>query len=135
MLDKLPADIVALIDTVFTAFNSKNATLLNSVYDANVVIVDGFAPYRWSGAQAVAEWWADAKAWAEAGGVENEHLDHKGILAWGVSGDRAYASISATLTITLRNGKQIIRPGILTYTFARQSDVWRAEGHAWGRLS
>ena len=61
MLDELPADIVALIDTVFTAFNSKNATLLNSVYDANVVIVDGFAPYRWSGPQALAEWWADAK--------------------------------------------------------------------------
>jgi ketosteroid isomerase-like protein len=135
VLDKLPADIVALIDTVFTAFNRKNATLLNSVYGANVVIVDGFAPYRWSGPQALAEWWADANAWAEAGGVESEHLDHKGILAWGVSGDRAYASISATLTITLRNGKLITRPGILTYTFARQSDVWRAEGHAWGRLS
>ena len=52
MPDKLPADIVALIDTVFTAFNSKNATLLSSVYGANVVIVDGFAPYRWSGPQA-----------------------------------------------------------------------------------
>ena len=135
MLDELPADIVALIDTVFTAFNSKNATLLNSVYGANVVIVDGFAPYRWSGPQALAEWWADAQTWAEAGGVESEHFAHKGILAWGVSGDRAYASISATLTITLGNGKLIIRPGILTYTFARQSDVWRAEGHTWGRLS
>ena len=135
MLDKLPADIVALIDTVFTAFNSKNATLLNSVYGANVEIVDGFAPYRWSGPQALAEWWADANKWAEAGGVEHEQLDQKGILAWGVSGDRAYASISATLTITLRIGKLITRPGILTYTFARHGDVWLAEGHTWGRLS
>jgi ketosteroid isomerase-like protein len=135
MPKELPADILALIDTVFKAFNSKNSILLNSVYGGDVVIVDGFAPYRWSGPKALDKWWADAKTWAEVGGVEKEHLAHKGILAWGLSGSRAYVSISATLTITLKKGKPVIRPGTLTYTFAKSGEVWKAEGHTWGRLS
>jgi ketosteroid isomerase-like protein len=135
MSQELPADITALIDTVFHAFNAKNATLFHSVYGDNVVIVDGFAPYRWFGPKALAEWWADAQTWAEEGGVEHEHLAYQGIRAWGCSGHRAYASIAATLTITRKQGEPIVRPGTLTYTFARRGEVWKAEGHTWGRLS
>jgi hypothetical protein len=36
-----PTDIVALVDTVFRAFNSKDSTLLKSVYAGNLVIIDG----------------------------------------------------------------------------------------------
>ena len=135
MPKELPSEIMALIGTVFKAFNSKSSTLFKSVYGGDVVVIDGFAPFRWIGPNAVAEWWADAEKWAKDGGVEKEHLAFKGILAWGLSGNRAYASISATLTITLKKGGPIIRPGTLTYTFAKLGDVWKAEGHAWGRLS
>jgi hypothetical protein len=75
--------------------------------------------------------------WPNGGptGVEKEYLAYNGMTAWGLSGARAYASISATLTITLKNGTQITRPGILTFTFAKLNEGWKAEGHAWGRLS
>jgi ketosteroid isomerase-like protein len=53
----------------------------------------------------------------------------------GVSGNRAYGSISTTLTITLKKGDPIVQPGTLTFTFAKLGDTWKAEGHAWGRLS
>jgi hypothetical protein len=97
------------------AFNSKDFALLKRIYGDNLVIV--------------------AVTWAKDGGVESEHLSSQGIRAWGVSGDRAYASISATLTITLKRGEPIIRPGILTFTFGKLDEGWKAEGHAWGRLS
>ncbi len=135
MAEELPGELKALIDAVFKAFNSKNSTLLNSVYGGDLVVIDGFAPFRWIGPNALKQWWADAEKWAEDLGVEKEHLAFRDILAWGLSGNRAYASISATLTITLKNAETIIRPGILTYTFAKLGDVWKAEGHAWGRLS
>jgi ketosteroid isomerase-like protein len=131
----LPAEIIALIDTVFKAFNNKDSDLLHSVYAGNVVVVDGFAPYRWTGPNALAEWWADTEKWAKEGGVEKEHLAYNGMPAWGLSGSRAYASISATLTITLKKGTSITRPGILAFTFAKLDEGWKAEGHAWGRLS
>jgi len=135
MPDELPDEITALIHTVFEAFNSKNFELMKGVYHDDVVIVDGFGSFRWIGPSALNQWWAEAEKWAQEGGVEKEHLANQGILAWGLNGNRAYASISAVLTITLKNGNQIVRPGTLTYSFARAGDRWRAEGHTWGRLS
>ena len=135
MATELPNEIAALIETVFEAFNSKNPTLFKSVYGGDVVVIDGFAPFRWIGPNALAEWWADAEKWAKGGGVQKEQLVSNGILAAGLSGDRAYASIAAILTITLKKGEPIVRPGTLTFTFAKLGAAWKAEGHAWGRLS
>jgi ketosteroid isomerase-like protein len=135
MADQPPDEIMALIDSVFNAYNSKNHALMSSIYGDDVVIVDGFGPFRWFGPNAFNNWWADAEKWVQAGGVEKEHLVNQGVLTWGLSGNRAYASISAILTITLKKGEPIIRPGILTYSFAKTGDVWKAEGHTWGRLS
>jgi hypothetical protein len=109
--------------------------LLKSVYAGNLTIIDGFGRYRWIGPNALDEWWADAEKWAKDGGVESEHLSSQGIRAWGMSGDRAYASLSATLTIKLIKGEPIDRPGTLTSTFGKVGETWKAEGHAWGPLS
>ena len=130
-----PAEIMGLINTALDAFNRKDSAAFNSVYGGDVVIVDGFAPFRWIGPGAAARYLADAETWVKAGGVLNEHISFEGIRAYEVSGTRAYASLSATLTITLKAGEPIVRPGILVYTFSRQGDVWKAEGHTWGRLS
>jgi ketosteroid isomerase-like protein len=132
---QLPADIVGLVDTVFKAFNSKDFALLKSVYGGDLVIIDGFGQYRWIGQNALEEWWHDAETWAKDLGVVGEHLSSQGIRAWGVSGDRAYVSMSATLTIKLKKGEPIVRPGILIFTLAMLGNVWKAQGHAWGRLS
>jgi ketosteroid isomerase-like protein len=135
MQKELPREVTALIARVFEAYSRKNFPLLKSVYRGNVVIVDGFAPFRWVGRNALDKWWTDVKRWVKAGGVEKEHLAYEAIRAWGLSGNRAYATVSATLTITLSQGKPIIRPGILTLTFARRGKTWKAEGHTWSRLN
>jgi ketosteroid isomerase-like protein len=128
-------EIMALINTSLDAFNRKDSIGFNSAYGGDVVIVDGFAPFRWIGPGAEARWWADAETWAKEGGVLKEHISIEEVRHSEVSGNRAYAVLSATLTITLKAGESIVRPGILVYTFARQGDVWKAEGHTWGRLS
>jgi len=135
MADQAPEEIMALIDTVFKAYNAKDRALMSSLYGDEVAIVDGFAPFRWSGPDAFNNWWAGAEKLLQAGGVESEHLANQRIKAWGLSGNRAYAAISAVLTLTLKKGEQIIRPGTLTYTFAITGTGWKAEGHTWGRLS
>ena len=130
-----PIEIKTLIDTAFSAFNSKNSSLFNSTFGGEVVIVDGFAPYRWLGPNAQGRWWDDAERWAKDLGVENEHLSFQGMLHWEVVGTRAYAVVSATLTITLGNADPITRPGILTYNFVKLGEEWKVEGQTWGRLS
>jgi len=71
----------------------------------------------------------------KAGGVASEQWSSKGYVPGVWFMKRAYASVSATLTIKLIKGEPIIRPGTLVYTFGKLSNVWKAEGHAWGRLS
>lgn len=135
MPNEPPAEIMGLINTALDAFNRKDPTAFNSVFGGDVVIVDGFAPFRWIGPGAEARWWADGEAWGKTGGVVKEHISLEGIRCCEVSGTRAYAVLSATLTITLKTAEPIVRPGTLTYTFARQGDAWKAEGQYWGRLS
>ena len=81
--------------------------MFNSVFGEDVVIVDGFAPFRWIGPGAEARWWTDAETWGKAGGVLKEHLSFEEIRCCEVSGTRAYAVLSATLTITLKAGEPI----------------------------
>jgi hypothetical protein len=86
-----PAEIMALINTALEAFNRKDAAVFNSVFGGDVVIVDGFAPFRWIGPDALARWWADAETWGKAGGVVKEHISFDGIRRTEVSGTRGYA--------------------------------------------
>jgi hypothetical protein len=130
-----PADIVALIDTVFKAYTSHNFNLLKTVYGDNLTIIDGFAPYHWIGPNALDQWWGDAEKWNKDMAVESEDLSSEGIRAWVVSGDRAYASISATLRIKLKQRESLTRPAILVLTFGKLGGIWKADGQAWARVS
>jgi len=129
------AEIESVITTALDAFNRKDAAMFTGVFGGQVVIIDGFAPFRWIGPDAAARWWADAEVWAHNGGVTKEHIALDEIRFCEVNGSRAYAVLSATLTINLKAAEPIIRRGSLVYTFGRQGGVWKAEGHAWGRSS
>jgi hypothetical protein len=130
-----PAEIMTLVTTVLDAFNRKDSAVFNSVFGGDVVITDGFAPFRWIGPGAKARWWADVETWGKAGGVVKEHVAVEEIRWCDVTGTRAYVVLSARLTITLKAGEPIVRPGILVYTCARLRGAWKLEGQTWGRLS
>ena len=135
MLKEPKDEILELVNTALDSYNRKDSEAFKSIYSGDIVIVDGFAPFRWIGPGAPDRWWADAENWIKAGGVLKEHISFEGMRCCEVIDTRGYAVLSATLTITLKSGEQIIRPGILVYSFARQGQVWKAEGHTWGRLS
>jgi hypothetical protein len=134
MPNKLPAEIKGVIDMALTAFNSKNGDLFESTFAGEVVIVDGMAPYRWTGPNAQSRWLTDAKRWAHELGVSNEHIAYDKIVHAEVVGTHAYVVLSATLSFTLK-GERGSRSGILTYTFVKQGEEWKIESQAWGRLS
>ena len=135
MAEESSMEIKAVIDRVLSSFNSKNANLFNSSFGGEVVIVDGFAPFRWIGPNAQERWWTEAERWGEELGVASEHLSVEKMLHCQVVGTRAYAVLSATLTIGLKKGEWIIRPGILIYTLIKVGGEWKAESQTWGRLN
>ena len=130
-----PAEIRALIDAVLGGFNSKDAVLYNSAFGADAVVIDGIAPYRWTGPNAQARWFSDAEKWVHDFGVESENVVCDRIVHASVVGMHAYVVLAATLHFSLNSGESGSKPGILTFTFAKQGDKWKVESQAWGRLS
>jgi hypothetical protein len=126
-------EIKAVVDSVLGAFNSKNSKLFNDSFAGEVAIIDGFAPFRWIGPNAQARWWADAERWGKQLGVASERISVEKTLHWQMVGTRAYTVLSATLTIGLKKGESIIRPGILIYTLVELNGEWKAESQTWGR--
>jgi hypothetical protein len=134
MPEELPAEIKALIDAVLGGFNDKNAARYSSAFGGEVVIVDGIAPYRWTGPNAQGRWFADGEKWAHDLDVAGETITCDKIVHAAVVGTNAYVVLSATLSFLLK-GERGIKPGILTFTFAKQGNEWKVTTQAWARLS
>jgi ketosteroid isomerase-like protein len=134
MPNEPPAEIKAVIDKVLGGFNSKDSALYTSAFSGDAVVIDGIAPYLWSGPNAPARWFSDAEKWVHDFGVENETIACDRIVHAAVVGTHAYVVLSATLSFTLK-GQSGGRPGILTFTFAKQGEQWKVKSQAWGRLS
>jgi hypothetical protein len=114
-----PAEIKAAIDTLLGGFNKKGAALYSSAFSADAVVVDGMAPYRWTGPNSPGRWFADAEKWAHEVGVADESLGDQKVVHAEVVGARAYVALAATLSFKLK-GQPHSRPGILTFTLASQ---------------
>lgn len=130
-----PAEIQALIDAVLGGFNNKDSVLYNSAFGKDAVVIDGIAPYRWTGPNAQARWFSDAEKWVHDFGVENETIVCDRIVHASAGETHAYVVLSATLFFSLNGGQSGSKPGILIFTFAKQGDKWKVESQAWGRLS
>lgn len=135
MPNEPPAEIKAVIDTVLDGFNNKDSVLYNSAFSRDAIVIDGIAPYRWTGPNAPARWFSDAEKWVHEFGVENENIACDKIVHAAVVGTHAYVVLSATLSFSLKGGQTGSRPGILTFTFGKQGDKWKVESQSWGRLS
>jgi len=128
---KPPVEIWRLIDAHTGGFNSQSPDVFLSVFADNAIIIDGIAPYRWLSPNAPAQWLSDVEKWRKANGVIEEHLSYE-MGFWTVEGDHAYAVVSGTLTVKLRN-QSVIRTGTLAYTFAKNDGTWKIGAQAWGR--
>ena len=127
-----PNEIKALVDKALDGFNRKDSVLYNSCFGGDVVILDGMAPYRWTGPNAQGRWFADAEKWAHDLDVAEEIITYDRIVRADVVDTHAYVVLSAKLSFTLM-GQRASRLGILTFTLAKQGDEWKIESQAWGR--
>ena len=132
---EVPSEIQALIDKLVGGFNNKDSALYNSAFSGDAIVIDGIAPYRWTGSNAQARWLSDAVKWLHDFSVENENLVCDKILHAAVVGTDAYVVISATLHLKLKGGQGGSRPGILILTLVKKGDEWKIGSQAWGRLS
>src|SRR5690242_850193 len=103
--NELPAEIKAVIDTVLGGFNRKDSALYSSAFGRDAVVIDGIAPYRWTGPNAQDRWFSEAEKWVHDFNVENETIACDRIFHAAVVGTHAYVVLSATLSFRLKGGQ------------------------------
>jgi hypothetical protein len=128
-----PPEIQTLIDSHVRGFNTGDDDLFLSVFGDTAIIIDGIAPFRWLNPDAPAHWLMDAAKWRAGLGVTREHLAYR-VDFCSVEGSFAYAVLSGTLTVSLKD-QSMVRTGTLAYTFANRDGRWKIESQAWGRVS
>lgn len=133
MTNQPPAELNALIEAHIHAFNTQDLAGFLSVFGPDAIVVDGIAPYCWLNPDAPAHWLEDVDRWRIANGVKGERLTYE-MGFWNVEGRYAYAVISGTLSVDLKEAT-VVRTGTLAYTFAMNDDVWKIQAQAWGRTS
>src|SRR5215468_1636484 len=99
---QIPTEIKAVIDKVLGGFNSKDSAMYNGAFSSDAVVIDGMAPYRWTGPNAQDRWFADAEKWAHDLGVADENIAYDRVVRADVVGTHAYVVLSAKLSFTLK---------------------------------
>jgi hypothetical protein len=133
MTTPIPTELGDLIAAHIDSFNAQDDARLVGLFGKNAVVIDGIAPFYWPSPNAPANWVADVAKWRETFGVTAEKFTYD-VGFWSVEGSSAYASVDGTLTVTMK-GQDVVRTGILAYTFTKRDGGWEIDAQAWARTS
>jgi hypothetical protein len=129
--------LLAPLKKLISAFNHQDPKLPPDVFAARSVIVDGLAPYSWSGPAAAATWYQRqiGSTPAEQQGFREAHerlaiADPRFIRT---DADRVYFVIEGTLTYS-RQEIEHRTIGLWTVTETKTGDHWLIESLSWGVL-
>ena len=129
-----PRELIAVIQADFDGFNSNNFALSNSQYGSEVVILDSFPPYRWQGAEAHAQWWADFRSIAKEINATGYHSSFKEPTDWEESNGRAFVTFPEIFAWTA-GGKTYTENLICMDVLTKNGTAWKIIGVACNQLS
>lgn len=108
--------------------------MLTNAYTSDPTIVDEFAPYEWSGPNAVRQYASDLHAWLRAGNLKSVHVTFDAVRFWDTKGDRAWITMPATFSFTI-NGKLGSESGTYAFVLVRINGAWKAKSSSWATTS
>jgi ketosteroid isomerase-like protein len=118
------AILMVPINAMIAATNADNMAGIDAYYTPDAVIVDEFAPYRWTGQAAATQWWNGVRKMSVTSGTANVHATVQRLKYYQVAGDDAYAVVPLHITYTLKS-QSAYEDGILTLTLRRGGGIWR----------
>ena len=120
-----PAAVLMVpINAMIAATNADNLAGIDAYYTRDAVIVDEFAPYRWTGQAAATQWWNGVRKMSATLGTAHVHATVQRLKQYQVSGDDAYVVVLLHITYTLKN-QPAYEDGILTLTLRRDGGTWK----------
>ena len=125
--------LAALPAKMMAALLANDAATLHATCAPSTTIIDEFAPYSWSGADACVRWAAAFKVFA----AQAKLTGFKGVVApkpfIDVSGAKAYVTAKVTFTATM-SGKPVSELGTWAFVVAKSGTAWKITSMAWGTL-
>jgi ketosteroid isomerase-like protein len=126
-----PGDVMAPIRQGIDGFNKGDTKTAFAAYSkGDVTMVDEFAPFRWTGPNAV-EAWSDAYAkHAAATGVTDGTVKYGEPTRTEIAGSLAYVVVP-TVYLYKDHGKDTAEEGSLTFLLRAEADGWKIRGWTW----
>lgn len=130
-----PSDaVMEPINALIAAANADDAAAMDRYVTGDAVVVDDFAPYRWTGAHAARQWWTAIDALFAKAGITNLRATASPVAQYSVSGDAAYVVVPLAVSYELK-GKRALSTGLWTCVVHRTGTAWRVAVVAWGTLT
>ena len=109
------------IYAIMAAANANNLAMMKKFYTSSPVIIDEFAPYRWSGPNAVATWFA-VGAFLTMVKTTQVHGTFADSSYWDAAKDRAEIMMPATFTFLVA-GKPATDSGFWTFSAGEERQL------------
>jgi ketosteroid isomerase-like protein len=128
------ADVTAVVDAALSAGQRGDVAAMRAQYAQDCAFVDEFAPFLWTGPNAIDRYFASAGQTYQ----ETRHTADK--VAAGpaafvyVSGDRAFVVEPVSGTASIR-GKPYAAKGAFAFTLARIDGHWKITSQTWTKAS
>lgn len=117
-------DATRTVTGVLDKFNAGDINAFFAAHEHSAVIIDEFAPYSWTGANAVQHWAADYGKDAAKRGITGGHVDYGRPLQASSDGTHAYIVLPATYRFK-QAGKRMAGKGSMTFVMQRHGAVWK----------
>jgi len=126
-----PGEPMTPIRQFIDGFNNGDTKTAYAAYAAgNIIIIDEFAPHRWSGPDAAHKWAAAYDKHATATGVSDGHVSYKDPTRVEAEGGFAYVVIPTVYTYK-EHGKAMVEEGQMTYALRSGASGWKITGWTW----
>ena len=122
--------ILAVVHHWVDSFNKGDSASALATCADESAIIDDVPPYQWHGAGACKAWYNDLSAFLKKNEMAFDNSTIDKVRNFEVTGDRAYAVVSATFTTKVKDAPQTEK-GIWTFAMKKGGQGWRITGWTW----
>ena len=124
-------DVMTPIKQFIDGFNSGNTKSAYAAYaSGDILIIDEFAPHRWTGPHAAQEWAAAYEKHASATGVSDGSVKYGEPTRSEIEGDVAYV-IVPTVYNYKQDGRPTTEEGQMTFVLHGSAAGWKISSWTW----
>jgi len=124
-------NVTAPIHQFIDGFNTGDVQSAYAAYaSGDILIIDEFAPHRWTGPHAAQDWAADYDKHAKATGVTDGSVKYGAPTRSEVEGEVAYV-ILPTIYTYKEKGKPMREEGQMTFVLRAEQGAWKITAWTW----